>query len=145
MANLARNRWTNENWVSSPSNFEQATLRQLDFPTRIQLYDVTCRDGEQRPEVVFRKEDKIRIAKALDEVGIQRIEAGMPAVSNEDFEAVKEIAHLGLSTEVFASSRARRDDVDLALKCGVSSIMIEAPLKRRTHPDRFRLEEGTGA
>jgi isopropylmalate/homocitrate/citramalate synthase len=117
----------NPNWVSSPHNFRPEVLRRIKFPSKLQLYDVTCRDGEQRPGVVFRKDDKVRIAQKLDEVGIQRIEAGMPAVSDEDFNAVKEIAHLGLSATVVAFSRARRDDVDLALKAGVSNILIEAP------------------
>jgi methanogen homocitrate synthase len=124
---LRKGKWISKDWVSSPSNFAPEVLGLLNFPKNIQIYDVTCRDGEQRPGVVFRKEDKLNIAKKLDEVGITRIEAGLPAVSKEDFDAVKEIAHLGLSTKVFAFSRARKDDVDLALKCGVSSIMIEAP------------------
>lgn len=124
---MRKGKWISKDWVSSPSNFAPEVLGLLNFPKNIQIYDVTCRDGEQRPGVVFRKEDKLNIAKKLDEVGITRIEAGLPAVSKEDFDAVKEIAHLGLSTKVFAFSRARKDDVDLALKCGVSSIMIEAP------------------
>ena len=71
-------KWIAKDWVSSPANFGPRVLKQLNFPKKIQLYDVTCRDGEQRPGVVFRKEDKVRIAMKLDEVGIQRIEAGMP-------------------------------------------------------------------
>jgi len=99
----------------------------MNLPKRVQIYDVTCRDGEQRPGVVFRKEDKVRIAQKLDEVGIHRIEAGMPAVSADDFEAVKEIAHLGLKAKVVAFSRARKDDIDLALKCDVWGVLIEVP------------------
>jgi methanogen homocitrate synthase len=124
---LPGRKWISDSWVSSPANFEPKVLEQLNFPKKIQLYDVTCRDGEQRPGVVFRKEDKVRIARKLDEVRIQRIEAGMPAVSDEDFDAVKEIAHLGLSAKVVAFSRARKDDVDLALKADVSAILIETP------------------
>lgn len=120
-------KWINRDWVSSRANFGTSVLKQLKFPKNLQIYDVTGRDGEQRPGVVFRKEDKVRIAQKLDEIGIHRIEAGMPAVSAEDFEAVKEIAHLGLHSQVFAFSRARKDDVDRALKCGVSGIVIEAP------------------
>lgn len=117
----------NENWVVSPANFGPRVLKGLNFPRTVQLYDVTCRDGEQRPGVVFRKDDKVNIAKKLDEIGIPRIEAGLPAVSDEDFKAVSEIAHLGLSTKVFAFSRARTDDVDLARKCDVPAILIESP------------------
>ena len=89
--------------ISSPG-----VLKQLKFPKKIELYDVTCRDGEQRPYVVFGREDKVALAKKLDEVGIQRIEAGMPAVSDDDFNAVKEIAHLGLNANVVSFSRTKR-------------------------------------
>jgi methanogen homocitrate synthase len=114
-------------WVASQYNFASATRKQLRFPKKVSLCDVTLRDGEQRPGVVFRKDDKVNIARALDEVGIQRIEAGMPAVSEDDFNAVKEIAHLGLQANVVAFSRARKDDVDLARKCDVWGVLIEAP------------------
>jgi methanogen homocitrate synthase len=102
-------------------------LKQFNFPKKLDLYDVTCRDGEQRPGVVFRREDKVAIAKKLDEVGIQRLEAGMPAVSDDDFNAVKEIAHSGLNAKVVAFSRARKEDIDLALKCDVWGVLIETP------------------
>ena len=119
--------WVGPQWVVSPYNFKPGVLKQLNFPKKLELYDVTCRDGEQRPYVVFRREDKVAIAKKLDEVGIQRIEAGMPAVSDDDFNAVKEIAHLGLNANVVSFSRARKEDVDLALKCDVWGILIETP------------------
>jgi len=119
--------WVGPKWVASPYNFKPGVLKQLNFPKKLELYDVTCRDGEQRPYVVFRREDKVAIAKKLDEVGIQRIEAGMPAVSDDDFNAVKEIAHLGLDAKIVSFSRARKEDVDLALKCDVWGILIETP------------------
>jgi len=124
---LQRKPWIGPEWVSSPFNFRPEVAKKLRFPKEIALYDVTCRDGEQRPGVVFSKEDKVRIARKLDEVGIQRIEAGMPAVSEEDFDAVKEIARLGLKADVVAFSRARREDIDLALRCDVWGILIETP------------------
>ncbi len=119
--------WIGPKWATSQYNFKPSVTKQLSFPKKLKLYDVTCRDGEQRPNVVFRREDKVAIAKKLDEVGIQRIEAGMPAVSDDDFNAVKEIAHLGLKANVVAFSRARKEDVDLALKCDVWGILIETP------------------
>jgi len=124
---LTKKPWVGPKWVSSPFNFKPNVMRQLKFPKKIELYDVTCRDGEQRPGVVFRREDKIAIARKLDEVGIQRLEAGMPAVSDDDFNAVKEIAQSGLSAKVVAFSRARKEDVDLARKCDVWGILIETP------------------
>jgi len=119
--------WIGPKWTTSHWNFDEALMGQMNLPETVQIYDVTCRDGEQRPGVVFRKEDKIRIAQKLDEVGIHRIEAGMPAVSKDDFDAVKEIANLGLNAKIFAFCRAREDDVDLALKCDVDAVLIEVP------------------
>ena len=127
MIAMSSKMWMNDNWVASPVNFEPSVTKQFEFPRDIQIHDVTCRDGEQRPGVVFRKDDKVKIAMKLGEFGAQRIEAGLPAVSDEDFAAVKEIAHLGLSSKVYAFSRARKDDVDLALKCDVPCILIESP------------------
>jgi isopropylmalate/homocitrate/citramalate synthase len=124
---LANKPWIGPKWASSPLNFKPSVLKQFSFPKKLELYDVTCRDGEQRPGVVFRKEDKVVIAKKLDEVGIQRLEAGMPAVSDDDFNAVNEIAHSGLNAKVVAFSRARKEDIDLALKCDVWGVLIETP------------------
>ncbi|MCK7480998.1 MAG: hypothetical protein M0C28_30185 [Candidatus Moduliflexus flocculans] len=68
----------------SPYNFRGGFgARGRLGPCRI--HDATLRDGEQTPGVVFRKDDKLAIARALDEAGVDRIEAGMPAVSREDF------------------------------------------------------------
>ena len=94
------------NWWVSEYNFKPE-VKSLRSPARhIAIHDATLRDGEQTPGVVFRKEDKIKIAKALAEAGVERIEAGMPAVSNEDFEAIVEIAKLNLSAKIFTFARA---------------------------------------
>lgn len=116
-----------ENWWISEYNFHEEVRARYNLPKKVYFHEATLRDGEQTPGVVFRKEDKIAIAKKLDELGVDRIEAGMPAVSQEDFDAIKEICQLGLHTEVFAFSRAMISDVDKALACGVSGVIIEAP------------------
>jgi len=108
-------------------NYADEVRSTLKLPEKVEIHDVTLRDGEQQSGIVFRKEDKIEIAKMLDEVGIRRIEAGMPTVSSEDFEAVKSIAHEGLTAKVFSFSRCMRVDVDNALKCGVDGIVMEIP------------------
>jgi len=65
-------RWIGSKCVSTPLNFKPSVLKQFSFPKKLELYDVTCRDGEQRPGVVFRKEDKVTIAKKLDEVKLTK-------------------------------------------------------------------------
>jgi len=94
----------------------------------VKIHDATLRDGEQTPGVVFRKDDKVRIARMLDEVGVDRIEAGMPAVSDEDFQAIREITGLGLKAEIFSFARATEGDIDKALECGCDGVVIEIPI-----------------
>ena len=77
VAHIEEGKW----WVS-PYNFESDVLDGFEIPEKVAIHDATLRDGEQTPGVVFRKEDKIEIAKMLDAVGIERIEAGMPTVSS---------------------------------------------------------------
>ena len=74
---LEENKW----WVS-PYNFLSEVRGGLNLPQKVEIHDATLRDGEQTPGVVFRKEHKVQIAQMLDETGVDRIEAGMPAVSD---------------------------------------------------------------
>src|SRR6187431_3069152 len=82
---------------------------------RVGLYDTTLRDGEQTVGVVLSPEDKLAIAKALDALGVDRIEAGFPRVSPEDAEAVRLIIDAGLEAEIWGFSRAVAADVDALL------------------------------
>ncbi len=112
----------------SPYNFVDQVTNEFNLPATVEIHDATLRDGEQTPGVVFRKEDKIRIAQMLDEVGIERIEAGMPAVSEEDFQAIKEIGKLGLKVKIFTFARALPIDIDKAIECGAHGVVIEIPI-----------------
>ncbi|TPW30626.1 2-isopropylmalate synthase [Pararhizobium mangrovi] len=115
-------------WWVSPYNFTPEVLEGLDLPSRVQIHDATLRDGEQTPGVVFSVEDKVRVARKLDEIGIDRIEAGMPAVSPQDEEAIKEITRLGLKSKIFTFARAMKKDIDMALECGAHGVIIEVPI-----------------
>jgi isopropylmalate/homocitrate/citramalate synthase len=95
---------------------------------RVGLYDTTLRDGEQTVGVVLSPEDKLRIARALDELGVARIEAGFPRVSPEDAEAVRLILGAGLRAEIWGFSRALAADVDALLELGVPAAVIESPV-----------------
>ena len=120
--------YSKDRWWVSPYNFKPEVLASGNMPAKILIHDATLRDGEQTPGVVFRKEDKVRIARALDAAGVDRIEAGMPAVSVEDAEAVSAIAALGLRARIFTFARAMKEDVDMALACGASGVVIEVPI-----------------
>ncbi len=113
-----------EAWWVSPMNFAPEA-----YPARIQehsiyIHDVTLRDGEQSPGVAFKEDERIRIAEALDDVGVHRIEVGMPIVSPGVFDAIKRIVELGLRTEVVPQARAEIDDVDRTMETGASAIII---------------------
>ncbi|MBC7332115.1 MAG: 2-isopropylmalate synthase [Synergistetes bacterium] len=122
--------YRSENWWVSPYNFKEEIRRGWNLPSRIQIHDATLRDGEQIPGVVLRKDEKVRIAAKLSEVGIHRIEGGMPVVSDEDKEAIKEMKRLGLPSKIFGFVRAREEDIMAAADCEVDGIIIEVPISR---------------
>ncbi len=115
-------------WWVSPYNFKTDVRSGLELPEKVEIHDATLRDGEQTPGVVFSIDDKIKIATKLDELGVERIEAGMPAVSPQDAEAIKEISKLGLKSRIFTFSRALKQDIDMALECGADGVIIEVPI-----------------
>lgn len=119
--------WKTDKWWVSHLNFVNGVRSTLKLPEKVIFHDITLRDGEQQAGVEFSKEDKIEIAKLLDEAGVHRIEAGLPAVSREDKEAVKAIANEGLNAKVFCFSRCMKKDVDLALECDVEGVEMEIP------------------
>ena len=92
------------------------------------LYDTTLRDGEQTVGVVLSPEDKLAIARALDEAGVDRIEAGFPRVSADDAHAIRLIADAGLNAEVWGFARAVQADVELLVELGVQAAVIESPI-----------------
>jgi isopropylmalate/homocitrate/citramalate synthase/RimJ/RimL family protein N-acetyltransferase len=92
------------------------------------LYDTTLRDGEQSVGVVLMPEEKLEIARALDASGIDRIEAGFPRVSDDDWHAVELIAAAGLQAEVWGFSRAVQGDVEALVELGVGASVIESPI-----------------
>jgi isopropylmalate/homocitrate/citramalate synthase len=95
---------------------------------RVRFYDTTLRDGEQTVGVVLPPEQKLVIAQALDELGVGRIEAGFPRVSEDDRRAVELIRDSDLRAEVWGFSRAVQADVDVIVELGLRSTVIESPL-----------------
>jgi isopropylmalate/homocitrate/citramalate synthase len=119
--------WHTDRWFTSPWNFLSEVREELSLPASLQIHDVTLRDGEQQAGVVFTKDDKLRIAEALAEAGVHRIEAGLPAVSAADDAAVREMVKMGLPSKIYAFSRCMVDDVKRAADCGVAGVVMEIP------------------
>src|SRR5882757_2509266 len=93
-------------WEASP--FGDEAHAGSNFPREVRIADCTLRDGEQQAGIVFTKQDKIDIARALDRLGVFEIEAGTPASSEEDREAIDEIAAARLNSKISALVRGRR-------------------------------------
>jgi 2-isopropylmalate synthase len=89
---------------------------------RIFILDTTLRDGEQTPGVSLTPENKLQIAKQLDRLGVDIIEAGFPITSKGEMEAIQIITKAGLNAEICGLARTSHKDIDAALSCGVNSI-----------------------
>jgi isopropylmalate/homocitrate/citramalate synthase len=98
------------------------------FTAQVSFYDTTLRDGEQTVGVVLTPEDKLELARGLDALGIERIEAGFPRVSADDWRAVELIRDAGLGAEVWGFSRAVEADVNALVELGVAASVIESPI-----------------
>jgi methanogen homocitrate synthase len=109
MAGFSRNEWV-----------KHVKMEPLD----VEICDVTLRDGEQTPGVSFTKEEKMEIARALDEIGVEVIEAGFPVVSSGEKEAIKAIARMGLNAKVCCLARAIKEDIDAVLDCEADIVGI---------------------
>lgn len=112
-------------WWVSPENYSSEVVNTFNFPKQVELLDTTLRDGEQQPSIILTKDEKVKIAKKLSEIGVHRIEAGTPAVLQEDAEAIKEICDLGLKAKIFAFVRNMTSDMELAKECGVDGVIAE--------------------
>lgn len=107
---------------------ERAVAPTAEQPARVGIYDTTLRDGEQSVGVVLDAEAKLEIARALDRMGVDRIEAGFPRVSAEDARAIELIAADGLDAEIWGFARAVPADVEALLELGVKAAVIESPV-----------------
>lgn len=124
-------------WWVSPYN-DIAEVKTASWPGQpVTIHDATLRDGEQTPGVVFSVEDKLRIAEKLVEAGVTRIEAGMPAVSRDDYTAIQKISTAYPQAEVYAFVRATKGDIDMARECGVKGVVIEIPIGYPKLRDQF--------
>src|SRR5690554_4248621 len=116
-------------WWVSPFNVKPEVRAEFaELPAKVEIHDATLRDGEQTPGVVMSPADKIAIAEMMSDVGVDRIEAGMPAVSPDDYEAIKTICGLGLKSKIYTFARAMQADMDAAVDCGAHGVIIEVPI-----------------
>jgi len=91
---------------------------------QVRIFDTTLRDGEQTPGISLTPDEKVKIARQLDKLGVDTIEAGFPIASAGECESVSAVAKAGLSCEVIGLARANKADVDKVLSTGVESVHV---------------------
>jgi isopropylmalate/homocitrate/citramalate synthase len=100
------------NWTVEPDHGS-------DLPDELVIWDETLRDGEQTPGVYYTTEEKVELAKLLDEIGCDILNCGIPAVSEGELESIKAIADEGLDqASIMGAARTIRSDIDAVLKAG---------------------------
>jgi 2-isopropylmalate synthase len=113
-------------------NMEDAK-KELNIPDKINIFDTTLRDGEQSPGVALTVDEKIRIAQKLDELGVDTIEGGFPAVSEGEMESAKRIGDLGLNAKISSLARVIEKDIDAVIDCDLDYVHLfigTSPLHR---------------
>ncbi|MEM1856142.1 MAG: 2-isopropylmalate synthase, partial [Candidatus Methanomethylicaceae archaeon] len=106
------------------SDFIKPIREKLNLPKRVYIFDTTLRDGEQTPGVCFTLEEKLEIAKKLDEIGVDVIEGGFPINSEDELMAVKKMKELGLKAKICGLARCVIEDIDACIKADVDRIHI---------------------
>ena len=98
-------------------------MPEIDKP-QIIIDDTTLRDGEQTAGVVFSLEEKIRIARMLDEIGVGELECGIPAMGRAEQASVRKLVDLGLNARLITWNRAVISDIQASIDSGVQAVDI---------------------
>ncbi|MBN1279328.1 MAG: homocitrate synthase [Chlorobium sp.] len=106
----------------------KANKQNKDQDANPWIIDTTLRDGEQAPGVVFSPAEKMRIARMLSETGIDELEIGYPAISDEERQVIRAISRLGLPLRLTSWARAVWQDIEHAAACGTEAVHISFPL-----------------
>jgi 2-isopropylmalate synthase len=89
---------------------------------KVRIFDTTLRDGEQTPGVALSPDKKLNIAKKLDALGVDAIEAGFPIISQGERQGIKLITQANLKAEICGLARTSKKDIDVAVDTGLNYI-----------------------
>ncbi len=112
----------------------ETVKKTMKLPNSVKILDTTLRDGEQTPGVAITVDEKIRIAKKLDKLGVDTMEVGFPASSPGEMRAAREILKLGLTPKICGLARPLTSDLNAAIDCEVDYIHTfigTSPLHRK--------------
>lgn len=113
---------------------------------KITILDTTLRDGEQTPGVALTPDQKLEIARKLDELGVDMIEGGSAVTSAGEKEGLKKITAEGLNAEISSFARGVKQDIDSVLECEVDAVALVIPssdlhIKQKLQKNREEVKE----
>ena len=110
-------------------DYNEIALKNYDLPDSIEIWDETLRDGEQSPTVYLTLDEKIHLAKMMDEIGVKLIAVGFPAISDSEKKIVKTIVNENLKkSTILGIARPREDDIDACIDADLKEIVIFMPI-----------------
>ncbi|MFX0048685.1 MAG: LeuA family protein [Candidatus Hermodarchaeota archaeon] len=103
--------------------------QKFDIPSQVCIWDETLRDGEQSPTVYLTLDEKIHLAKLMDEIGVKLVAVGFPAVSKTEKKIVKTIVNESFNhTAILGIARPKREDIDACIDSDLKEIVIFMPI-----------------
>jgi len=110
-------------------DYNKIALENYDLFDSIEIWDETLRDGEQSPTVYLTLDEKIHLAKLMDEIGVKLIAVGFPAVSDSEKKIVKTIVNENINNStILGIARPRKDDIDACIDADLKEIVIFMPI-----------------
>ncbi len=122
-------KFTKEELENLLTDYNKVALEKHELPERACIWDETLRDGEQSPTVYLTLEEKIHLAKLMDDIGVKLIAVGFPAVSEKEKQIVKAIVGEGFRrATILGIARPREHDIDECIAADLKEIVIFMPV-----------------
>ncbi|MBY9015035.1 MAG: homoaconitate hydratase [Candidatus Lokiarchaeota archaeon] len=124
-------KFTKEELENLLVDYNKIALKEqnLDIPSQVCIWDETLRDGEQSPTVYLTLDEKIHLAKLMDEIGVELIAVGFPAVSKTEKKIVKTLVSENLErATVLGIARPKKEDINACIEADLKEIVIFMPI-----------------
>jgi 2-isopropylmalate synthase len=117
-------KWLTEDYWVSEFNWLPEVRKHFELPEKVWVHECTLREAEQAPGIVLKPDEKIALAKALDQLGVSSLEI-FPLVSPQDKELTIELIRMGLRAQIRPLARWLIKDIDVAIECGAKAVTVE--------------------